>query len=200
MASAKRVIVPKDISAILESAAFPQPVTLVSTVSSEGKANILVVSCLGLACKRPFMLSVGIHPFVYSHALIKATGEMTVNFPTDDLIEAVKICASGSGRDMDKFDAASLTPIPATKVKPPLIKECPLNLEVVVKHSLSLGMHELFIVEVVAVHLSEFDPRSLLSYRLSDGMYRTYGAPLGEAEGEELRDAAQRLSRQSPTP
>ena len=45
-----------------------------------------------------------------------------------------------------------LTPVPAAKVRPPLIAECPINLECVVRQALPLGSHVLFLAEVAAVH------------------------------------------------
>ena len=60
-----------------------------------------------------------------------------------------------SGRQTDKFAATGLTPIPAAEVKPPLIAECPINIECVVRHELRLGSHDLFVAEVVALHADE---------------------------------------------
>jgi flavin reductase (DIM6/NTAB) family NADH-FMN oxidoreductase RutF len=54
---------------------------------------------------------------------------------------------------VDKFSATKLTPMLAEKVKAPLIKECPVNLECQVKHFIPLGSHDLFLGEVVAVHM-----------------------------------------------
>jgi flavin reductase (DIM6/NTAB) family NADH-FMN oxidoreductase RutF len=56
---------------------------------------------------------------------------------------------------VDKFAATGLTPIPATKVKPPLIKESPINLECQVRRSFDLGSHTLFIAEIVATNVDE---------------------------------------------
>ena len=41
------------------------------------------------------------------------------------------------------------------KVKPPLIDECPLNVECKVRQTLNLGAHDLLLGEVVAVHANE---------------------------------------------
>ena len=57
--------------------------------------------------------------------------------------------------DGDKFEKGQLTPEPASKVSPPLIKECPVCLECVVKQTLSLGTHDVFIAEIVAVQYDE---------------------------------------------
>ena len=49
----------------------------------------------------------------------------------------------------------NLTPVPAQKVKAPLIKESPVNIECIVKEIKELGSHHMFISEVVAVHADE---------------------------------------------
>jgi len=46
-------------------------------------------------------------------------------------------------------------PVLASKVKRPLVEECPVNLECVVRQTLKLGVHHLFLGEVVATHLDE---------------------------------------------
>ena len=60
-----------------------------------------------------------------------------------------------SGRDVDKFATLALTPVKAQRVAAPLIAECPVNIECVVRHSLHLGSHEMFVGEIVAVHADE---------------------------------------------
>ena len=47
------------------------------------------------------------------------------------------------------------TPVPATKVNAPLIKECPINLECKTTEIVNVGAHDLFIAEIVAVHIDE---------------------------------------------
>lgn len=141
----------------LEPAAmlFPTPVVLVTTASPEGKPNVLTVTCIGIACAKPPMIVMAIHPWTHSHALLKELGEFVVNIPPEGILEAVKYCGRASGKNEDKFAGARLTPVPASKVKPPLIAECPVNLECKTKHVLQLGIHNLFIGEVVATHVDE---------------------------------------------
>jgi flavin reductase (DIM6/NTAB) family NADH-FMN oxidoreductase RutF len=45
--------------------------------------------------------------------------------------------------------------VPAKKVKASLIKECPVNLECVVREKLDLGSHRLFVGEVVEAHVDD---------------------------------------------
>ena len=78
-----------------------------------------------------------------------------VNMPTVDLIDKVIACGSVSGRDVDKFEKTGLTPLPATKVTPPLIAECPMNLECKVLDIQEIGDHDMFLGEALVEHVDE---------------------------------------------
>ncbi|MCX5733642.1 MAG: flavin reductase family protein, partial [candidate division NC10 bacterium] len=138
----------------LEGNAFlaPVPVTLLSCVGANGSANLMTVSWTSVACAIPAMVSVAIRTDRQSYPLIRETGEFVLNIPPTSLIRAVDFCGTASGETVDKFSRTNLTPIPALKVRPPLIEECPINLECVVRQCLPLGSHDLFLAEVVAVH------------------------------------------------
>ena len=101
------------------------------------------------------MIGVGIRPHRHSHPLMKCSGEFVVNIPTSDMAEVVDWCGCVSGADVDKFAEGPLTPVEASQVSAPLIAECPVNVECVVRHLLRLGTHDYFIGEVVAVHVDE---------------------------------------------
>jgi len=139
---------------MLETAAFlfPAPVVLLSTAGSNGAVDVMTVSWVGVACGTPPMISVAIRQERYSYILIRETGEFVLNIPSAALLRAVDFCGSVSGADVDKCAQAHLTPIPGVKVQAPMIQECPLNLECVVRNSVVLGSHVLFLAEVVAVH------------------------------------------------
>ena len=64
-----------------------------------------------------------------------------------------------------------LTPVPASKVKAPMIKESPVNIECIVKEIVELGSHHMFISEVVAVNADEkyIDKKTGL-FRLNDAV------------------------------
>lgn len=141
----------KDISGAL----FPTPVALVTTVDAAGKANIITLAWVGVVCSNPFTISVAIRPSRYSHALLGAVPELVVNVPSREIVEQTDYCGTVSGRAVDKFAATGLTALPANKVKPPLIKECPVNMECRVVDRLGLGTHDVFMSEVVEVHLDE---------------------------------------------
>jgi flavin reductase (DIM6/NTAB) family NADH-FMN oxidoreductase RutF len=165
---------------------LPVPAVLV-TVADGKKGNIVTIAWAGTVCSAPPMVSVAIRGSRYSHELLECSREFVVNLPRASQVEQVDLCGSISGRDEDKWVAAGLTPLPAAKVQAPLIAECPINLECVVRHELSLGAHDLFIGEIVAVHCDEevIDARGRLKHgaldplAYVDGDYWSMGEKVG---------------------
>jgi flavin reductase (DIM6/NTAB) family NADH-FMN oxidoreductase RutF len=138
-----------------DAALFPLPVVLVTSVDKAGRPNVITLAWAGMVCSDPPMLSISIRPGRYSHGLIKEQKEFVVNIPTSDIVKETDICGTVSGRDTDKFKMTGLHTEPAKEVKAPLITECPVSLECKVKDSILLGTHEMFIAEIVAVHVEE---------------------------------------------
>jgi flavin reductase (DIM6/NTAB) family NADH-FMN oxidoreductase RutF len=134
---------------------MPVPVTLLSSVAEDGSMNVMTVSWAGVACSTPPVVSVAIRPERHSYGLIRETGEFVLNLPSVSLLRTVDFCGTASGRHVAKFAEAQLTPIPGLKVRAPMIRECPVNLECVVRNSLVLGSHVLFLAEVVAMHADD---------------------------------------------
>ena len=137
------------------AALFPCPVVLVTSVDSEGKPNIITLAWAGTVCSDPPTLGLGIRPPRYSYRLIEDAGEFVVNLPTVDILKEVDFCGTVSGKEVDKFSETGLTPVPAENVKPPLIRECPVNIECILRQKIPIGVHHLFIGEIVAVHLDQ---------------------------------------------
>jgi flavin reductase (DIM6/NTAB) family NADH-FMN oxidoreductase RutF len=133
----------------------PAPLVLVSCADAGSKPNIVTIAWTGVVCSSPAMLHVGIRPSRYSHKLIKNSGEFVINIPTAEMVDIVDWCGTHSGADFDKFAKTGLTPMKGKKVAVPIIKECPINVECVVRHSYRIGAHEHFIGEVVAINADE---------------------------------------------
>lgn len=132
---------------------YPLPVVLVSCIDKHTKKpNMITLAWCGVVCSMPPQISISIRPSRYSHTLITETGDFVVNIPTAEMTAKVDLCGMRSGRDSDKFQLTSLTSMPSQKVSSPMIKECPVNIECVLKQTVKLGAHDMFIGEVVAVH------------------------------------------------
>ncbi len=170
-------------------ALYPVPVVLVSCVDKSAKRpNIITIAWAGVACSSPPMVSIAIRPSRYSFGLIEETSEFVVNVPNKGFLRQVDYCGIASGRNEDKFKKAKFTPMPAGKVKPPIIKECPVNIECKVKQIIELGAHHLFIAEVLAVNADEealtgfgqIDYAKLQPIVYNQGQYWSLNERLGE--------------------
>jgi flavin reductase (DIM6/NTAB) family NADH-FMN oxidoreductase RutF len=86
---------------------------------------------------------------------VNVAREFVVNVPRAEQLEEVDLAGVWSGAEHDKFEELGLTARPASLVNAPLIEECPINIECVVRHQLALGAHDLYIAEIVAVQYDE---------------------------------------------
>jgi len=132
----------------------PIPPALVTCGTIE-KPNVLTVAWTGIVCTHPAMTYISIRPERYSYPIIRQTGEFVINLTTAPLVRAADLCGVRSGREVDKFRLASLTPVPAHVVLAPVLEESPLGLECRVKEVRSLGSHDMFLAEIVAVDIDE---------------------------------------------
>jgi len=133
----------------------PVPAVLVTCGVPGERPNIIAIAWTGIVCGKPLMMSVSVRPATFSHHLLKEHPEFVINIPTAEMVEVVDFCGSKSGREVDKFAALGLTAAPASQVSVPLIAECPINIECRTQQSLVLGLHEMFIGEVLAVQVDE---------------------------------------------
>ncbi len=133
---------------------YPVPAVLV-TSKHEKTVNVLTVSWAGTVCTDPPMVSISLRPERYSYGLIKKSGEFIVNLPGENLAFAVDFCGVKSGRELDKFAALNLHTERASIVKAPVIKECPVAIEVRVESLNPLGSHHMFIGRVLAVNVDK---------------------------------------------
>jgi len=134
---------------------LPTPVVLLSVAGEGKKPNMITLAWVGVVCSQPPMISAAIRPSRHSHKLVDVAREFVVNIPRAAQVAQVDAAGVISGRDHDKFKELGFTAAPASKVGAPLIAECPVNIECVVRHQLLLGVHDLYIAEVVAVQYDE---------------------------------------------
>ncbi|MDD4168970.1 MAG: flavin reductase family protein [Desulfotomaculaceae bacterium] len=138
------------------TALFPVPTVLVTSCLEESSPNIVTIAWTGIMNSVPPVVYIGLRPEGrHSYRLIKDSGEYVINIPTAGQAKLVDYCGTVSGSKVNKFKETGLTPVPASHVKAPLIAECPVNLECKVRQVFSLGSHDVFIADVLAVHYNE---------------------------------------------
>lgn len=128
----------------------PVPVVLVGCYHEELGNNLITIAWCGVDCSDPPIIHISVRPGRHSYRMIEESGCFTVNFPTRDLMREVDMCGVISGRDGDKFERTGLTPEKSQIVAAPSVAECPVNIECTVRDVIPLGVHDMFLGEVVA--------------------------------------------------
>lgn len=136
------------------TALTPVPAVLVTAGTMES-SNITTLAWVGTVCSDPPMISISVRPGRWLHHFIAEGGAFVVNIADVAHVRQLDLCGMVSGRDTDKWALSELTREAGTATAVPLVAECPLNIECVVRQTLHLGSHDLFIGEVVAVHVDE---------------------------------------------
>ena len=127
----------------------PTPVVLVGCAHPKLGKNVLTIAWTGVDCSDPPVVHVSIRPSRFSHRIIKESECFTVNIPTREILREVDLCGVVSGRDGDKFARAGLTPVDGDAVAAPIVAECPVNFECRLQRIVPLGVHDMFIGEIV---------------------------------------------------
>ena len=134
---------------------YPLPAVMVSCGTSPEEYNIITIAWTGTVCTEPPMCYISVRPHRHSYDIIKDSGEFVINLTTKKLARATDWCGVRSGKKYNKFEKMNLTPEKASFVKAPLIKESPVNIECRVSEIKPLGVHHMFLAEVLGIHADE---------------------------------------------
>ena len=126
----------------------PGPVVLLTT-SRKGRANVMTMSWHMMVEFEPPLVACIVSRANHSFAALRATRECVIAIPSLKLAPQVVQVGNSSGRDIDKFEAFGLTPVPAQRVTPPLVAECFANLECQVADTRLVNKYNLFVLEVL---------------------------------------------------
>jgi flavin reductase (DIM6/NTAB) family NADH-FMN oxidoreductase RutF len=130
---------------------FPAPVLMVGTYDPAGKPNLMNAAWGGICCSQPPCIAVSLRKATYSHACIIDRQAFTVGIACEARVAEADFVGMNSGRDMDKFAAAGLTPVKSDLVDAPYAAEFPVVLECRLLHVVEIGLHTQFIGEIVDV-------------------------------------------------
>ncbi|MGL4607518.1 MAG: flavin reductase family protein [Eubacteriaceae bacterium] len=132
----------------------PVPPVLV-TLGDEEKSNILTIAWTGIVNSKPPMTYISLRPTRLSHEIVSKTGEFTINLTTLEMVKQVDFCGVRSGRDLDKIKALGIETFSGVDVASVMLKKSPLSLECKVKEVISLGSHDMFLANILSVHVDE---------------------------------------------
>ena len=134
---------------------YPSPAGLIVSVDANGKPNVMTAGeIFNISLVDPCIIGIALRKATYTHGLIVQSKEFTVNIPTAAILKKVDQVGTITGRDgLDKFAEYGLTKLPSQVVKSPIIAECPLNLECEMLSVTEVGDHDLFLGQVVKMHV-----------------------------------------------
>lgn len=133
---------------------YPIPAVMV-TCGDADDSNIITIAWTGIVNSDPPMTYVSVRKSRFSHDIIEESGEFAINLVTEEIAEAADLCGVKSGREVDKFIETGLTKERADKISAPLIAESPVSLECRVVEVKELPSHDMFLAEIIAVHIDE---------------------------------------------
>lgn len=170
---------------------FPQPTTIITTISPTGEPNLMTASWAGIVSKTPPTMAVSLNRGRLSYENIHRNGEFVVNMVPANLALEADYCGLRSGRDEHKTLQAGLDLETAQQVAVPLLAASPLNLECRLVKEIELGDYRLLLGEILEVHAIEeaFDVQGKIAARVFDPLVYLGGIRQYWNLGEKCADA-----------
>lgn len=150
---------------LLLGAVAPRPIAFVSTVDVDGNVNLAPFSFFNVFSANPpvvvFSPSRSGRTGQTKHTLdnVLVVPECVVNIVTFDMVHQVSLASSDYARDVNEFVKAGFTPEPSNLVKPPRVKESPIQFECKANQVIALGDQgaagNLVVCEVLLAHMNE---------------------------------------------
>ncbi|WP_276504812.1 flavin reductase family protein [Terrimonas pollutisoli] len=149
----------------LQHVIAPRPICFASTIDKEGNVNLSPFSFFNLFSTNPpiviFSPARRIRDNTTKHTLqnVQEVPEVVINIVTYDMVQQTSLASCEYPKYINEFNKAGFTAIPATLVKPPMVKESKVNLECRVLEIKPLGTEggagNLVICEVMRMHIND---------------------------------------------
>lgn len=161
---------PKDLTVqvlqkYLQNAIAPRPICFASTISAAGEVNVAPFSFFNLFSSNP---PVAVFSPAYSGRTgapkdtllnVREVPECVINVVNYNMVHQTSLASSPFPRGVNEFEKSGLTPVPSELVRPPRVKESPVQLECKVTEVKELGKAggagNLVICEIIRIHIAE---------------------------------------------
>jgi flavin reductase (DIM6/NTAB) family NADH-FMN oxidoreductase RutF len=149
----------------LQHVIAPRPICFASTMDKEGNVNLSPFSFFNMFSSNPPIVVFSpvrrIRDGATKHTLqnLLELPEVVINIVTYDIVEQTSLASCEFPKGVNEFIKGGFTPIPATLVRPPMVKESKANLECKVLEIKPLGTGggagNLVICEVLRMHIDD---------------------------------------------
>jgi flavin reductase (DIM6/NTAB) family NADH-FMN oxidoreductase RutF len=153
------------LQAYLSHAIAPRPVAFVSTIDKNGTPNLSPFSFFNIFSTSPPVVvfsparSGRTNTIKHTHENVIEVPEAVINVVTYDMVQQTSLSSSEYPKGVNEFEKAGFTMQPSDMVKPPRVKESPIQLECKVKQVIELGQTagagNLVICEIVLIHINK---------------------------------------------
>lgn len=160
----KTLPIPK-LHGYLLGAVAPRPICFASTVDQEGNVNLSPYSFFNVFSANPpimvFSPARRVRDNTTKHTLenVLETKEVVINVVTYGMVQQMSLSSTEYPKGVNEFVKAGFTEVPSVKVKPPRVKEAPVQFECKVNEVISLGNEggagNLVVCEVLQLHIDE---------------------------------------------
>lgn len=166
----KHIIDPKVLSTAefhgyMLSAVAPRPIAFASTVDKAGNVNLSPFSFFNAFSANPPVLIFSparrVRDNTIKHTLenVYEVPEVCINIVNFDMVQQMSLASTEYDKGINEFIKSGLTPGPSKKIRPPAVKEAPVNFECKVIEIKPLGKNggagNLIICEVLLMHISQ---------------------------------------------
>lgn len=135
------------------NALYPMPTTLVGAMVN-GNPNFLAVAHVGIMNHgTPQYLSIGLSKSHYTNAGIKDNRTFSICLPSEGLMAETDYCGIMTGKNTDK--AALFDLFYGSLETAPMIRQCPVNMELKLYDVLDFKTHDIFVGELVETYAEE---------------------------------------------
>ncbi|MBK9660651.1 MAG: flavin reductase family protein [Chitinophagaceae bacterium] len=149
----------------LQHVIAPRPICFASTIDKAGHVNLSPFSFFNLFSSNPpivvFSPARRVRDNTTKHTLqnVLEVPEVVINIVTYDMVQQMSLASCEFPKDVNEFIKAGFTEIPATVIKPPMVKESKVQLECKVIEVKPLGTEggagNLVICEVLVIHIDD---------------------------------------------
>ena len=132
---------------------LPLPSVVVGTYDNDNNANMMTAAWTGIVNSSPTMISVSLRKATYSYSNIIDKKAFTICIPSKKHVLEMDYVGTVSGRRENKFERTGLTSVKSEVVDAPYVSEFPVVLECKLVKYDDLGLHTMFIGEVIDVKI-----------------------------------------------
>jgi flavin reductase (DIM6/NTAB) family NADH-FMN oxidoreductase RutF len=164
------IVDPKEVStgrlhAIMLGAIAPRPIAFASTIDKEGNVNLSPYSFFNAFGSNPptliFSPARRVRDNTIKHTLenVMEVPEVVINVVNFNMVQQMSLSSTEYPKEQNEFIKAGFIEVPSSKIKPPRVKESPVQFECIVKDIIHLGNEggagNLIVCEIVMIHIHD---------------------------------------------